>query len=153
MKKMMLFLIIATFSIAVMAQTKEKEEKKEKKVEVPAVVKTAFQKDYPSVKDVKWDAEDGNFEAEFKLNGIENSANYDKAGIRLEVETAIKTDQLPKTALDYITKNYPTYKITEAAKITNSKNVVTYEAELKLGKKEMDLVFDVAGKFIREEKE
>jgi len=153
MKKMMLFFIIATFSIAVMGQTGKKEEKKEKKVEVPTVVKTAFQKDYPAVKDVKWDAEDGNFEAEFKLNDIENSANYDKAGIRLEVETAIKTDQLPKTALDYITKNYSTYKITKAAKITNSKNVVTFEAEVKLGKKETDLVFDVAGRFVREEKD
>lgn len=153
MKKTILFLIIAMFSLVVVAQTGKKEEKKVKKVDVPVAVKAAFQKNYPTIKEVKWDAEDGNFEAGFKLNGTECSANYNKTGQRLEYEETIKTDLLPEAAYEYIQKNFATYKIAEAAKITNDKKEITYEAEVKLGKKEMDLVFDANGKFVKKGKD
>jgi len=153
MKESILFLIIATFSLAVMAQTGKKEEKKVKKIDVPIAVTGAFQKNYPSVKEVKWDAEDGDFEAGFKLNGVECSAIFNKTGQRLEFEETIKSELLPKAVLEYIQKNYATFKTVEAAKITNDKKEITYEAAVKLGKIEMGLVFDANGKFIKEEKD
>ncbi len=39
--------------------------------------------------------------------------------------------------------------VTEAAKITDDKNVVTYEAEISKDSKKMDLIFDAAGKYLR----
>ena len=48
----------------------------------------------------------------------------------------------------YIAKNYAGFKITESAKITDSKGVVTFEAEITKGKLKHDLMFDNSGKFL-----
>ncbi|HEY4798270.1 MAG TPA: PepSY-like domain-containing protein [Bacteroidia bacterium] len=113
--------------------------------EVPAAVKSSFQKLYPKAEKVKWGKEDVNYEAEFKQNGTEMSCLFDKDGKLLETETEIEISALPKAVSDYVTKNYPNDKIREASKIVDAKNVVTYEAEVKEG----DLVFDAQGNFIR----
>ncbi len=139
-------MLVGLFGLSVMAQKTEKEEKGNTKV--PAAVKAAFQKDYPSVKKVSWGPEKNDFEAEFKLNGVETSANYDKTGKRLEVETTLKTKDLPKAVLDYVAKNFPKHKITEAAKTIDSKNKVTYEAEITLKGKSSDLIFDANGNLL-----
>lgn len=143
MKKVFIAMAIA-FSMTMFAQTEEKE----KNVTVPAVVKTAFAKDF-SGKKVKWGMEDGNFEAEFKINGSDASAVYDKKGNKKEVEMTIKTAELPTNVLEYIKTNYPKSKITEAAKITDNKNAVTYEAEIGKDRKSFDVMFDANGKFIK----
>lgn len=150
MKKLFLLILLASLGIAVMAQ---KSEKAAKKVEVPAVVKAAFQNDYPAVKKVKWGADGAGFEAEFVLNTKEVSVVYDNTGHRTEFEMDIEINQLPTAAHDYIIKNYAGYKITEASKITNDKSVVTYEAQVKMGKEAKDVIFDVNGNFIKEDKE
>jgi hypothetical protein len=151
MKKTMLFILTGLMGITVMAQENEKEEKDEKQEDVPVVVKDAFAKDFPAVKNVTWGAEDKDFEAEFKLNGVDCSANYNKAGHRLETETTIQNDQLPKTALDYISKNFSGYKLTEAANITDDKNVIKYETEIELNGESIELIFDANGKFLEKE--
>lgn len=117
--------------------------------EVPAVVKSALQKNYPNAKELKWEKEKGNYEAEFEVNETDYSLLIDASGNILEIEIEIKVDALPAKVKDYITKNYVGQKIKEATKITSSKGVVTYEAELK-GK---DLIFDSNGNFIKEEPE
>ncbi|MFM9989247.1 PepSY-like domain-containing protein [Flavobacterium sp.] len=143
MKKVFLAMAIA-FSLTTFAQTEEKE----KKVTVPAIVKTAFTKDFPGKK-VKWGMEDGDFEAEFKINGSDASAVYDKKGHKKAVEMTIKTAELPANVLVYVKTNYPKSKITEAAKITDDKNGVTYEAEIGKDGKSYDVLFDANGKFIK----
>ena len=143
MKK--LFLAIAiVFSASITAQT----ETKSKKVAIPTNVKEAFSKDFPEKK-AKWGMEDGNYEAEFKIKGSDASAIYDKKGKRKALEIAIKTSELPSNALEYLKKNYPTNKITEAAKITDDKDVVTYEAEIGKDGKSYDVLLDANGKFIK----
>jgi hypothetical protein len=148
MKKIIIAILIGFVGAYAMAQENEKEEKQ---VNVPAAVKQNFTKDYPNVQVVTWKTEDNDFEAEFKLNDMDCSANYDKSGHRKEFEATIKNEQLPKAALDYIDKNYTDYKLVEAAKITNDKNEVTYEAEVGLNGKSMDLMFDANGKFLNKE--
>jgi hypothetical protein len=143
MKNLVLALAIV-FSLSTFAQKVEKE----KKATVPAIVKSAFANDYPATK-AKWGKEDENFEAEFELNGVDASAVYDKLGNKKELEVEIKTNNLPLATLDYLKKNYPNNKVKEAAKITNDKNVVTYEAEIKKDNKSYDILFDSKGKFIK----
>lgn len=152
MKNLMFAMLITTFSSALMAQTPATKEKEEKKtsVAVPAAVKDAFAKEFPTVKKVNWDAEDGNFEAEFTLNGTDESATYDKTGHRKEVEVDIKTSELPAPVLEYVKSHYAAYKLVEGAKITNDKNVVTYEAEIGKDGKKWDVLFDATGKFIKQ---
>jgi hypothetical protein len=151
MKKAFLFVLTVLISMTITAQQTEKKENKENPVNVPAVVKGAFVKDFPAAKNAEWGMEDKDFEAEFQLNGVATSANYNKEGHRLETETTIKNDQLPKAALDYIGKNFPGSKITEAAKTIDDKNVTTFEALLEIKKESVAVVFDASGKFLEKE--
>jgi DNA gyrase/topoisomerase IV subunit A len=113
--------------------------------EVPTVVKNTLQKSYPNAKEIKWEKEKANYEAEFEVNETDYSLLIDVSGNILETEI----DELPAKAKEYVSKNYAGQKIKETAKITDSKGVVTYEAEIK-GK---DLIFDSNGNFIKEVKE
>ena len=117
--------------------------------DVPTAVKTTLQKNYPNAKEIKWEKENGNYEAEFEVEETDYSLLIDVSGKILETEIEIKVDALPANAKAYISKNYAGQKIKEATKITDNKGVVTYEAEIK-GK---DLIFDSNGNFIKEVKE
>ncbi len=154
MRKLIMAMVIGLISTVAFAQTKESKEKEEKeeKMEaqpvVPAVVTQAFTKDFPGVK-ATWDTEDENYEAMFKLKGVEGSATYNNKGHRLETEMEIKTSELPAQVASYVAINYPGHKVTEGAKITDDKNVVTYEAEISKDGHKMDLIFDSGGKYLR----
>lgn len=116
---------------------------------VPAAVKSSFQKQYPDAKEVKWEKENGNYEAEFEQTETDYSVLLDASGNILETEIEISSDALPAKAKEYISKNYAGQKIKEAAKIIDAKGTVTYEAEIK----GTDLLFDSNGVFIKEVKE
>ncbi|TDD95952.1 PepSY-like domain-containing protein [Flavobacterium cellulosilyticum] len=143
MKKV--FLVVAiVFSATLLAQSEENS----KKIVVPTDVKAAFSKEFPN-NIAKWGMEDGGYEAEFKIKGSDASAVYDKKGHRKVLEIAIKTAELPVNVLEYLKKNYASNKITEAAKITDDKNTVTYEAEIGKDGKSYDVLFNFNGKFIK----
>jgi len=142
MKKLALVLAATMIASLSFAQTlKEKA--------VPAAVKTAFQQKYPNAKETKWEKENSNFEAEFEINETDYSVLIDASGNILETEIEIDNNALPSNVKDYVSKNYSGQKIKEAAKITDAKGIVTYEAEIK-GE---DLLFDSNGNFIKEEKD
>ena len=117
--------------------------------DVPTAVKTTLQKNYPNAKEIKWEKENGNYEAEFEVEETDYSLLIDVSGNILETEIEIKVDALPANAKAFISKNYAGQKIKEATKITDNKGVVTYESEIK-GK---DLIFDSNGNFIKEKTE
>lgn len=141
MRKSIIMALGLLFSLAVSAQ-------KFKESEVPAVVKDSFKKNYSATKEVKWEKEGANFEAEFEMGEIEQSVVYDASGNLVETEIEIKIEELPDAVRDYVSRNYKDSKIKEAAKITDAKGMVTFEAEVK----DRDLIFDSNGKFIKEEK-
>jgi hypothetical protein len=114
--------------------------------EVPAAAKANFSKSYPGVHKVKWDKEEGKYEASFKQNGKKMSVLYTVAGTPEETETAISVAELPAAARTYAAGKG---KIKEAAKIVSATGVVKYEAEVKGA----DLLFDADGKFLEEKKE
>ena len=139
MKKLVLMTFAAMITSLTFAQKLQEKD-------VPTPVKTAFQKNFPHAKVEKWEKEGVNFEAEFELNKTEQSVLFDANGNLLETEVEIKLTQLPKGVLEYVKANYKGQKVKEAAKITDAKGTVTYEAEIK----GMDLLFDSNGKFIKE---
>jgi Putative beta-lactamase-inhibitor-like, PepSY-like len=112
---------------------------------IPEAVKAKFALLYPGITKVKWEKEGTNYEGAFEMNKTEMSCLFDPAGDLLETENKIEIPALPKAAVDYITKNYAGQKIKEAAKIADSKKVITYEAEVKEG----DLIFDEKGNFLK----
>lgn len=142
MKKLVLMVVVAIITSLTFAQ-------KIQEKEVPAVVKTSLQKLYPNAKDVKWDKEKEHYEASFDLNKIDNSILFDTNGNVVETEVEIALNQLPKGILEYIKQHYAGESVREAAKITDAKGTVTYEAEIKA----KDLLFSTSGKFIKETKD
>jgi hypothetical protein len=63
-------------------------------------------------------------------------------------KTMITSNQLPKTAQDYLTKTYPGKKVDQAFKVTEGNGTVNYVAQVG----NMMLHFDAAGKFLKESK-
>lgn len=110
----------------------------------PEKVRTAFAALQPTVKQVHWEFENGNYEAEFKQNQIETSLLFDEDGKLLETEVAIADSLLPATAQTYIKEHYSGKKITEMARITDFTNKVIYEVEIN----GFDVLFDSSGSFI-----
>ena len=142
MKKLILMAVAAMITSLTFAQkTQDKN--------VPAAVKSAFQKQYPDAKEVKWEMENGNYEAEFEQTETDYSVLLDASGNIIETEIEISVDALPANAKEYVSQNHAGQKIKEAAKITDAKGTVTYEAEIK----GTDLLFDSNGVFIKEVKE
>lgn len=119
------------------------------KNEIPEMVKTAFQKQYPTITTVTWDKEGQDYEATFLIDKLENMVIYDNKGKFLQSKAVFPISQLPKTITDYIKQHYVGVVIEKSAKVTNIKGAQLYEVAIK-GK---DLVFDDKGKFLNEEKE
>lgn len=115
-------------------------------VNVPKSAKDTFSKLYPKATEVKWDKENQDYEASFKLNGKDMSVIFDKDGKVLETETAIEISQLPKGIDKYVMDYYKGYKITGAAKIVKANGEELFEAEITKGKEKKDLFFDKNGK-------
>ncbi len=114
---------------------------------VPEAVKTAFAKKYPGQL-VKWEKENGQFEAGFKQNGKNSSALFTADGTMTESEMAIKVAELPAPVLTYVKAHYKA-GIKEGAIITKADGTVNYEAEVN----RKDVIFDEKGNFIKEVKD
>jgi len=142
MKRLALMMVAAMITSLTFAQKLQEKD-------VPTPVKTTLKKQYPNTKEIKWEKEGENFEAEFELNKTDQSVLFDAQGNILEAEVEIELNQLPSAVLEYIKANYKGQTVKEAVKITDANGKVTFEAEV--GK--MDVLFDESGKFINEKKD
>ncbi|HKB44686.1 MAG TPA: PepSY-like domain-containing protein [Chitinophagaceae bacterium] len=111
-------------------------------IKVPAAVKSAFNTKYPNATNVKWGKENTKeYEAEFKLNGTNVSANFALDGSWVETETVIKIASLPAPVTAALKKKYPGAVITMAEKLEMPGGKLLYEATFKVNgkKKSMEL--------------
>lgn len=132
MKKILLLLALFALAQTAFAQASK----------VPEAAKMAFAKAYPNADDVEWELEDGNYEVEFEMSDDqEMSVVYDASGNVLETEVEIAFSELPPPVQAALKGK----KVKETAKITNSKGVVTYEAELR----RKDMMFDAQGNLVK----
>jgi len=145
MKKTLSFIaILFAISSATCAQENESSEH----IKVPAVVKTALKQKYPEAKNVGWEKENGNYEANWGgKSGEDNSVQFTPSGNFIEIVKAIAVNQLPPNVSTYVKQHYNGAKITEAGKVTDAKGNLSYEAEVK-GR---DVIFDKDGKFVKAE--
>jgi hypothetical protein len=115
---------------------------------VPVAVKSALQSKYPEAKNVVWEKENGNYEANWGGKSKEdNSVQFTPSGTFIEIVKAIPVSQLPSNVTSYIKEHYKGAKITEAGKVTDANGITFYEAEVN----RKDIVFDENGKFIKTE--
>ena len=116
------------------------------KTDVPANIKAAFLKNYARARNVKWDKEHDKYEASFTNGSQHMSVSYNADATIDETEISIAIDKLPANAKKYAEAKG---KIMDAALITKADGTQVYEAEVN----KTDLIFDKAGKFIREVKD
>jgi hypothetical protein len=117
--------------------------------QVPAAVTSAFKARFPSITKATWEMEHANeYEAAFKLNGGEASANFDNTGKWLETETEIKVSALPAPIQKSISKDFAGFKIKEATKVESLKNGSSFEAEIEKGEETFDVLYTADGKML-----
>jgi Putative beta-lactamase-inhibitor-like, PepSY-like len=123
-----------------------------KESEVPEAVKKAFVQKFKDAKEVKWSRESPTeFEAEFEVGKMEQSANFDNAGKWLVTETEIKSSELPHSVQAAIAKEYAAYKIEEAEKVESADHGTLYEVELKNGKLKYEVQLSAEGEVLKKE--
>ncbi len=145
-KIMSLVIIFIVLSIATFAQ--EKSEGNEH-IQVPSKVTTALKQKYPEAKNVGWEKENGNYEANWGgKSGEDNSVQFTPQGSFVEIVKAIPVNDLPHNIITYVNEHYKGSKITEAGKVTDAAGKTSYEAEVK-GR---DIIFDENGNFLKAEK-
>ena len=125
----------------------------QKSKDVPANVTAAFAKKFPKASGVKWGKEgDKEWEAEFKMDGREYSANFDNAGTWMETEYEITAKEIPAAVKATLDKESAGYKIKES-EISESKDGKVYEFVLEKGKTGIELAIDPNGKVVKKEAE
>jgi outer membrane biogenesis lipoprotein LolB len=122
--------IVAIVALSACSTTKET---------APTNVQDAFTQKFPDAKSVKWEKEnDTEWEAEFKLNGEEYSANFATDGNWKETEHEIKMADIPAAVKATLDSQFSEYKV-EEAEIAETAEGSVYEFELKKGKEEIGL--------------
>ncbi|NOZ33869.1 MAG: hypothetical protein GXO80_01045 [Chlorobi bacterium] len=134
-------MILAVFSFSACGQNKN----------VPTKVKTAFSQKFPDAAKIKWDKEGKTeWEAEFKMNGKEYSANFTVDGIWKETESEIRKSEIPTNVKNTIDNEFSGYKIKEA-EISETVEGKVYEFELRKEKTEMEVAVSPTGKVVKKE--
>jgi hypothetical protein len=122
------------------------------KKDVPEVVLSAFSKAYPKgiVKTYSREMRDGKicYEIESKDGNIKRDIIYAINGDVMEIEEALKPNELPQVVMATITKAHPKGKIIAAERLTRG-DIVQYESTIKDGGKKIDLVFSDAGELVK----
>tara|TARA_A100000171_G_scaffold53024_1_gene75504 strand:- start:6423 stop:6896 length:474 start_codon:yes stop_codon:yes gene_type:complete len=118
-------------------------------VEAPKAVQDAFKAKFTNAKSVEWEMEEeGEYEANFKMNKVEMSANFKSDGTWLETETEIKEKNLPEAVKATLKAKYDGYEVEETTKIEKPNGVVQYEAEIEKDEETLEVIFNANGTVI-----
>jgi len=119
---------------------------------VPAAVKTAFGKKFPTVKKANWGKEGKTeWEAEFEINEKDMSANFDLQGNWKETETDLEKDEVPAAVMSVLKAKFTGYKVKDAA-FTKTPKYSAYEIVIKKGVNKKEVTIDKTGKILNIEK-
>lgn len=150
MKRLKIILISILFCQVVSAQN-DKDEQPKGHIVVTKIVMDAFQKAYPEITNATWNYGDGDYEVVFTKNGVDMTVDYNVYGQCEETETEVKIDELPQTAIYYLSKNYSSFILSSASKIVTENYDVAYVVEIGKKGKFWDITFTSDGKFLKEE--
>ena len=113
---------------------------------IPDTVKNSFYCKFPNAGSVKWGKESKSvYEAEFKLNDTDMSANFSEEGEWLETETEIQVTSLPQAVTDAVNRDYKDARITGASRIERPDNKIIYEADIKYNHHKKEVLYDEQG--------
>lgn len=115
------------------------------KQSVPDNVNKTFKQKFPNAQKVKWNKENEiEWEAEFKMNGKEYSANFSVDGKWMETEHEIEKSGIPAPVQQTLDTEFNGYDIEEAEISETAENPV-YEFKLEKDKQEMEVAISSDG--------
>ncbi len=124
------------------------------KIEPPIEVTLAFEKQFPNVQ-AQWTKtyrgemfSELNFDADFTFKNIPMSATYNESGAFKALTCEILPEELPKSAQNYLQKNYPNLPVQKIIKVTNDVAQTHYEVGLLVQGQVADAVFNAQGDFL-----
>ncbi len=120
---------------------------------VPENVKAAFQKKFPNATKVSWGKENSHeWEAEFKMNRMEYSANFDTNGNWMETEYEISKKDIPPAVKATLDNQFAGYRITES-EVSETANGQVYEFLLKEGGEKTEVAITKDGTVLKQKNE
>jgi len=138
MNKLILSIAILSFTLSIEAQAV-------KKRDVPPAVVSMVATLYPDASKIKWEMEDGMYEATFLSAKTETSLVLSREGELVITETEIEVSALPEGVLAEIAQRHSTIAmIKEVTKITDIFGAVKYEVAVD----EMYYMFDSNGEYL-----
>lgn len=142
MKNVLLIAVIATLSLGACGQSNEK---------VPEKVQKAFTQKFPNAQKVKWTEEnEEEWEAEFRMKGMEYSANYDEEGNWKETEHEIRKSEIPGVVNRTLESEFGSYKVKESEISETAKGKV-FEFQLKKSGTKKEVAIDANGKVVNKD--
>ena len=118
---------------------------------VPAAVRTAFAKQFPAARGVKYGSENQDYKISFLEQGKECVATYNSSGKLMETDKEIAVPSLPKTVSAAIAKNFPGYTIMAAVKREAPDAGACYETDLKKDEGGYSVRFSDKGEILQKE--
>jgi hypothetical protein len=139
MKNLMLTtVLLVAFSMQSCAQNSDSKN-------VPKKVLSALNAKFPDAKKVEWEMEnDSEWEAEFKWNGKEYSANFSTDGVWRETEYEIEETEIPSNIRAILDQNFSDYEI-EEPEVAETPSGKSYEMEIEVGEEGYDVTIDSKG--------
>lgn len=147
-------LILLLAATGVLLAQGEQKEKKMTKADLPAAVIAAFEKAYPGaeIKGVSKETEKGI--TYFEIESVDGKTNrdllYTADGKAAEIEETVATADLPKEIQAALKKAAGKGTVAKAEKLTRG-SVVSYEFQIKTGKKTKEVAIDAKGKIQKPE--
>lgn len=119
---------------------------------VPSSISSEFSTRFPDAKSIDWEQEkNGDWEAEFKIQGIEFSAVFSEKTGWMETEQEVRESEVPSLILEKLATDFKGYKIEEMEKVERP-GFLGYEFEIELKENSLDVLYDQNGKLISQEK-
>lgn len=113
----------------------------------PQALYQKFLKDFPSARDVEWEAAGSIYEVEFEVGHTDHKAYYDEAGNLLMYGYEVRRSELPAAVRDAAKGRYPSYRFDEIKKIRKG-TAVFYKIEMERRDSEVKMVIKSDGAFV-----
>lgn len=121
--------------------------------DVPAAVAEALRRTHASATDVRWNLEDGGFEASFTEDMTAVSVVLSADGAVRETETELHVDAVPVAVQNALARGYAGFPIGEFSRVVTAGGRTTYEIEVRRDGRTTDVVFDASGAVVSAEQD
>ncbi len=142
--KNMVFLVFAAFLIF----TSRADAQDLMKSEVPEMIVTQFEKEFPKARDVEWEKEIDYYKVDFELKrNTDWEVWYNADGTVVRKEEEWRKSKLPATVKETISGDFPDYRIDQVTRITEG-DEIKFEVDLDSRDSDLNVWIDSSGKVL-----